>query len=234
MDVNGILPYFPYRDDGLLIWDKVGKLAKEYVDLYYDAFPELNIAVKIRPKIPNKPLLSAPISIITDIELQSFALQLHSTNIGRIPCGRFKGFPSTITTHEQLVDIVKRILFIPIQHSAINYPVSYYGAYTPNMPTKLYYPDTQDFSIHNLPIYNIVSYQLSIAMTLGSIRYDKLFDYSDNLADDQAKALVKKYYDELHGKVNKQIIERNCKRQLEGKFIYPYFMPQWLTNSIQT
>jgi hypothetical protein len=71
-------------------------------------------------------------------------------------------------------------------------------------------------------------------MTLGSIRYDKLFDYSDNLADDQAKALVKKYHDELHGEVNKQIIRRNCKRQLEGKFIYPYFMPQWLTNSIQT
>ncbi|CAB4020417.1 Hypothetical predicted protein, partial [Paramuricea clavata] len=84
------------------------------------------------------------------------------------------------------------------------------------MPTKLYYPDTQDFSIHNLPIYNIVSYQLSIAMNLGSLRYDKLFDYSDNLADDQAKVLVKKYYDDLHGEVNKLIIKRNCKRQLVG------------------
>ncbi len=71
-------------------------------------------------------------------------------------------------------------------------------------------------------------------MTLGSIRYDKLFDYSDNLADDRAKELVKKYYDELHGDINKQILNKNIVRLREGKLIYPYFMPQWLTNSIQT
>ncbi|CAB3994831.1 arachidonate 5-lipoxygenase-like [Paramuricea clavata] len=85
----------------------------------------------------------------------------------------------------------------------------------------------------DIALYSL-KYQLSLAMTLGSLRYDKLFDYSVNLVDEKAKVLVKKYYDELHGEVNKRIIKRNRKRQLEGKFIYPYFMPQWLTNSIQT
>ena len=33
MNVNGSLPYFPYRDDGLLLWEQVGKFAKEYVDM---------------------------------------------------------------------------------------------------------------------------------------------------------------------------------------------------------
>ena len=70
-----------------------------------------------------------------------------------------------ITTVKQLVDIVKRILFIPIQHSAINYPVSYYGAFTPNMPTKLYDPNTQDFSISILPEYNIVAVSLNATYT---------------------------------------------------------------------
>ena len=70
---------------------------------------------------------------------------------------QFKGFPRMIETRDQLIDMVKRILFIPIQHSAINYPVSYYGAFTPNMPTKLYDPKTQDFTIDNLPQYNIAS-----------------------------------------------------------------------------
>ena len=60
-----------------------------------------------------------------------------------------------ITTREQLIDVVRRILFIPIHHSAINYPIAYYGAFTPNMPTKLYDPETQDFTIDNLPRYNI-------------------------------------------------------------------------------
>ena len=27
------LPYFPYRDDGLLLWNEIGKFAKEYVKL---------------------------------------------------------------------------------------------------------------------------------------------------------------------------------------------------------
>lgn len=71
-------------------------------------------------------------------------------------------------------------------------------------------------------------------MTLASIRYDKIFDYSDTMEDERAKKLVKKYYDELHGEVNNLIFERNCARNLDGNFVYPYFMPQWLTNSIQT
>ena len=28
------LPYFPYRDDGLLIWKNVGDFARDYVKLY--------------------------------------------------------------------------------------------------------------------------------------------------------------------------------------------------------
>ena len=237
MNINGSLPYFPYRDDGLLLWEQVGNFAKEYVDIYYKCKlqcynPNVDISVRVRPF--QAVHLSAPASIITDIELQSFAFQLNSSKIGRIAGGRFKGFPHMITSHDELIDIVKRILFIPIQHSAVNYPVSYYGAFTPNMPTKLYDPNTQDFTIESLPQYNIVSYQLSIAMTLGSIRYDRYFDYSDTLVDDQAKELVKKYYDELNGVVNKNIMERNFERHLKGKPIYPYLMPQWLTNSIQT
>ena len=237
MNINGSLPYFPYRDDGLLLWEQVGKFAKEYVDMYYKCkLPCLNLDVDISVKVGPFQVahLSAPASIITDIELQSFAFQLNASKIGRIAGGKFKGFPHMITTHDDLVDIVKRILFIPIQHSAVNYPVSYYGAFTPNMPTKLYDPNTQDFTIENLPQYNIVSYQLSIAMTLGSIRYDRYFDYSDTLVDDRAKELVKKYYDELNDVVNKKIMERNFGRHLKGKPIYPYLMPQWLTNSIQT
>ena len=43
MDVNGTLPYFPYRDDGLLLWDKVGQLAKEYVSLCVAEYNSLKL-----------------------------------------------------------------------------------------------------------------------------------------------------------------------------------------------
>jgi hypothetical protein len=53
--------------------------------------PEIEISVKVDPPIPGVPdqiSISSPASIITDIELQMFAMQLHSKKIGRIAGGR--------------------------------------------------------------------------------------------------------------------------------------------------
>ena len=71
-------------------------------------------------------------------------------------------------------------------------------------------------------------------MSLGSIRYTKIFDYSENLVDPMAKELVEKYYREFHKNINDEIANRNKVRGHDGKFMYPYFMPEWLTNSIET
>ena len=67
---------------------------------------------------------------------------------------QFKGFPAKISSKAELVDIVKRIVFIPAQHHAMNYPVAYYGAFVPNMPTKLYDDPRvppEEFGFHSLP-----------------------------------------------------------------------------------
>ena len=34
--------------------------------------------------------------------------------------------------------MLRRIVFIVIQHHAVNYPVAYYGAFIPNQASKLY------------------------------------------------------------------------------------------------
>jgi hypothetical protein len=34
--------------------------------------------------------------------------------------------------------VLKRIVFINVQHHSVNYPVVYYGGFVPNMPSKLY------------------------------------------------------------------------------------------------
>ena len=71
-------------------------------------------------------------------------------------------------------------------------------------------------------------------MSLGSIRYDTIFDYSDHLKDDRAKAVVKKYHQRLVGEVNDEITERNNQRLADGKLTYPYLLPKWMPNSIHT
>lgn len=76
--------------------------------------------------------------------------------------------------------------------------------------------------------------QVGSTLSLGSLRYDVFLDYADKLKDNRAKAVVKKYHSKLIGDVNKEITDRNTARLKAGKFVYPYFLPKWITNSIQT
>ncbi len=71
-------------------------------------------------------------------------------------------------------------------------------------------------------------------MTLGSMRYDVLFDYGKHLRDDRAKAVVNKCHRQLTTSINAEITARNNKRLAEGKMSYPYFVPKWMPNSIHT
>ena len=80
----------------------------------------------------------------------------------------------------------------------------------------------------------IIQEQVSLSMTLGSIRYDVVFDYGKYLKDDRAKAVVNKCHDRLTGGINDQITARNQKRLANGKLSYPYLLPKWMPNSIHT
>ena len=52
---------------------------------------------------------------------------------------QIKGFPASIGTKQDLCDIVTRIISqLTIQHAAVNYPLTDYAQYIPNLPTKLY------------------------------------------------------------------------------------------------
>ena len=68
---------------------------------------------------------------------------------------QIKGLPRRIDTKQELYDIVTRIISqLTIQHAAVNYPLSDYAQYIPNLPTKLY-NDTRveegEFDVLRLP-----------------------------------------------------------------------------------
>lgn len=64
-----------------------------------------------------------------------------------------------LQTKKDVIDVVSRLIWLlSVKHSAVNYPVSDYGAFTPVLPTKIYNdsrvpPGT--FSVLNLPNVNI-------------------------------------------------------------------------------
>ena len=50
-----------------------------------------------------------------------------------------KGFPTEITSVDQLEDVITRIIWQLVgQHASVNYELNDYASYLPNIPTKTY------------------------------------------------------------------------------------------------
>ncbi|XP_020627617.1 allene oxide synthase-lipoxygenase protein-like [Orbicella faveolata] len=163
-----LLPYYPYRDDG----EQILKIIENMVKEYHKSF--------LKGSFPNECLYRVCVSkrfalycflryyydnedVQNDHEFQRYLHELSSDSLpifhGRY--GKIQGLPSKIDTKDKLCDIVTRIISqLSVQHAAVNYPLSDYAEYTPNLPTKLY-NDTRvkegEFSVLRLPNRNTSS-----------------------------------------------------------------------------
>ena len=76
--------------------------------------------------------------------------------------------------------------------------------------------------------------QASLVATLASYRFDTLFDYGNDLKDMKAVKLLNRYFGHLMNDVQPKMQEKNQQRKKEGYLTYPYFIPRWLPNGVQT
>ena len=76
--------------------------------------------------------------------------------------------------------------------------------------------------------------QNSAFNTLGIFRLDRLFDYGNELQDVKAGDLLNRYYSYLMTVVQPRLQETNRQREKSGYLTYPFFIPKWLPNGIQT
>ena len=70
--------------------------------------------------------------------------------------------------------------------------------------------------------------------SLATLRFDSLFDYGNELKDIKAVNLVNGYYSYLMHIVQPRMQEVNRKRKENDDLTYPYLIPRWLPNGIQT
>ncbi|XP_044164782.1 allene oxide synthase-lipoxygenase protein-like isoform X4 [Acropora millepora] len=210
LDDKELLPYFPYRDDGEKILEVIENMVKEYVDLYYYDDEDVE----------------------KDWELRDYLSELSGKY------GRIKGLPRRIDTKQELYDIVTRIISqLTIQHAAVNYPLSDYAQYIPNLPTKLY-NDTRveegEFDVLRLPNRKTSSVEASFTNALALYRFDTIFDYGNNLQETRAVKLLNQYFGHLMNVVQPEMQLKNQQRKDNGDLTYPYLIPRWLPNGIQT
>ncbi|AUB36606.1 loxA, arachidonate 15-lipoxygenase [Nostoc flagelliforme CCNUN1] len=204
-----ILPHFPFRDDGILIWNAIEKFVAEYLQLYYKTSQDLS----------------------DDYELQNWARELVAQDGGRV-----KGMPAKIETLEQLIEIISVVVFTcaPL-HSALNFSQYEYMAFVPNMPYAAYHPipETKGVDLETimkiLPPFKQAADQVMWTEILTSFHYDKLGFYDEEFADPLAQEIVVQFQHNLH-QIERQIDIRNQTRPIP----YNYLKPSQIINSINT
>lgn len=207
MDDTARLPHYPYRDDGMLLWEAIKEFVADYLQLYYPQTQDLT----------------------EDYELQAWSAELVSPEGGRV-----KGMPEKIATIEELIEIVTTIIFTcGPQHSAVNYTQYDYMAFTANMPLAAYDPIQADPQVDHdslmsfLPPPNQAADQLKIMYGLSAYQYDRLGYYDETFSDRRAQLIVEKFQQNLNC-IERKIELRNKSRLVE----YNYLKPSLVLNSI--
>ena len=213
VDSPDSLPYYPYRDDGMLIWGHLGKYLKEYLDFYYLSDDD----------------------VINDYELQDWAAQL--SGAADDAAGKVPGFPNKIETRNQLGSIVRRIIWTAgPQHAAVNFPQIDFTAFIPNATGATYTPPVKG-NVDEAALLRLLApkqetgVQVKASYALAGYHYDQLLNY--NLGNqDGSQVIVDKYYLQLTTEVRSEIVARNEQRaEQDGLMVYPYFLPENIPNS---
>ena len=211
VDNTDSLPIYPYRDDGILIWDAIHNWVDDYLRLYYgdDA------------------------AVQQDTNLQAWAKELIAYEGGRvIEFGETDGKLQTLT---YLIDAVTLIIFTAsAQHAAVNFPQKDLMSFTPAMPTAGYDEltglgahTTQEDYLSLLPPLNQAQEQLKLLHLLGSVHFTELGQYENgHFQDTQVQAALQRFRNRLD-EITETIYERNRNRPT-----YTYLLPKNIPQSI--
>lgn len=203
------LPDYPFRDDGLLVWNAIADFVANYIRIYYQTDGD----------------------VTGDEELQAWAHELASYDGGRVA-----GMPETIKSIEQLIEILTIVVWIcgPL-HSMLNFSQWDY-INVPNMPYAIYddIPEKVgsvdiDTLMRIMPPYRQAAFQLYWCKILTSYRYDQLGDYRSQFDDPRAQMAVDVFRQRLAA-IEQEIESRDARRRVS----FPYFKPSKCINSINT
>lgn len=202
------LPHFPFRDDGRLLWDALGRYVEAAIATAYPTAKHL----------------------AEDEELQAWARDLASPEGGAVP-----GMPAPLETPAALARVLQTLLFTagPL-HAATNYPQYDAMGFVANMPLAAYLPPPDScgagkydaaYLAATLPPMGQGAKQLVTVYNLSAYRHDRLGHFGDLPEVDAAAAAALRR--DL-ATAEEVIRSRNRRR----RFSYEYLRPSLVPNSI--
>ncbi len=202
---------YPYRDDGLPLWQAIMEFVEAYVDVYYKSDQY----------------------VIDDSELQAWAQELGGEKADG-SCG-LEDFPSSFNSKQEVVDIFGQIIFTATaHHSAVHYPQDPYSQFVPNMPNALYANPfellktelDQSQLMQLLPPFKVGFFQAFLYYAVN-FKVNRIGEYPRQLFCPQAIVAIQAFQQKL------QQISAQHQQKYRGKSAqYPYMDPKNIPNGV--
>ena len=200
--------FYPYRDDGILLWTAIQDFIKEYVDLYYEAEAD----------------------VTGDYEIQAWANDVSAPDRGRIP-----GFPPRFGSRQELAETLGHIIFLCTAfHSCIHFNQYKYPGFVPNMPYAAYAPPPagKNTEINAAELLKFqpafrAAYSQTWTYFLTNFRVNSIGQYKLQEFDPEAHEVIKRFRDRLE-EIEEQIDKRNSSRS----FVYERMNPRSIPNGV--
>ena len=214
VDANSALTDYPYRDDGLLVWEAIEGWVRNYVDVYYGSDSD----------------------VTGDTELAAWAECIANTAKGNI-----KGFSAPATIAELVQTCTMIIFTASAQHASVNFPQKAIMEFAPAVTGAIWQqaPDTESACTKQewlamMPPRELALEQLKVLYLLGSIYYRPLgtylspqFPYPQWFQDPAitgADGPLARFNSALTG-VEDTIAARNANRMHPYTFLLPSLIP---------
>ena len=221
---------FPYRDDGMLLWDAILKWTNEYLKVYYKEHSD----------------------VMQDKCITNWLEELKSKDGGQVYWLESHKFNDT-NARSQLASLVASIIFVgSVKHAAVNFPQRNLMQFTAAFPLAMYASDvvvfddflTREDYLSLYPPMKEAKMQAQVANLLGGIHYTRLgyYDlhrdrpgeyfknnigtkYGDPESESGVKEALKSFHEELD-EITKTITERNKTRKMPYLVMLPDTIPQ--------
>ncbi|MBJ7539959.1 lipoxygenase family protein [Marinomonas transparens] len=200
---------YPYRDDGLLMWEEVKRFVGDYIRFWYKSDDD----------------------VAQDYELQNWAAELGGTRENN-NCG-LTDFPTEFQRVDQLIEIVAHIIFVATaHHSSVHYPQYECAGFPPNLPFSAYvapmvepnYYQDEEGLVKFFPPYAQALEQAFI-FYLTNFKVNRMGEYE--AMDRDITVIIRQHQDNLQ-KIHHEIEQRNKERL----YHYSYMDPSQVPNSV--
>lgn len=208
-DSHSTLARYPYRDDGLLVWNAIAGWAAEFVEAYYRTDDDVR----------------------ADYELQTWAAEIASPDWGQVT--DFGATPGAIQDRQDLAEILTMVMWTAgPQHAAVNFTQAPYISYLPANPLSGFAPEptgtghTKQDWIEQFPPIDVAIQHMTTFTFLSSVNYTRLGEYGSLFSGTAAEAANRRFRAAL-GDVEDRIATANVARATE----YPFLLPSRIPNS---